>query len=269
MDKHTTYRKEILKKYHEDKGGLIEGYPNPTLPEIREAFKTIFYKDCPDSDKRFLIRFLRLKHEIITDLDFNGINRYKKIRRFLVGETDKPHGNETIEVIAWLVGYRPRPLSKFINNDLTSNNLSQTDSQLPNKIEQILQLLKELNFMAESVKTDAIIDVFDEHMKKALESVIHKWGKEDLQPLITLVLDDRIVEMEKRLKKTILLNKKMGLLGLLFIPTMTIEKLKEEIAMDIYDVISNHFDIEFLIDDKGDLYIEEGHESNNILDDLL
>ncbi|KPM31266.1 Hypothetical protein I595_2531 [Croceitalea dokdonensis DOKDO 023] len=257
-----------MTKYHTDSGGMIAGYPNPTLSKIREAVKALFYQGISKEDSRFLKRFLRINTHEITDADFHNLSRYKVIRRFLVGKSLKPQESEAIEVLAWLVNFRPRPFSNYIGLDAGQAGLDGTDTKLSNEIEKVLLFLKELDALSNSIDTKAFATMFDQRIAKAFEASFNKWGETQLEPLITSVIDDKFVEMEVRLKKLIRINKKMGLFGLVFLPTMTLEKLKEELAFDILDAIGDFFNAAFVADDNGDIHIED-EDLDGILEDLL
>ncbi|MEO9511881.1 MAG: hypothetical protein ABJN84_08940 [Flavobacteriaceae bacterium] len=268
IDRHQKYRDEILKKFHVDKGGVIDGYPNPSPAEIRNACKYLYNTNCKGLDRVFLKNFLGAREDEISDVSFNNINLYKRIQRFLLEKSKKPQGKNSIEIVAWLVDFSPRPLSRFITGDVLEAKANNGEDVFPGKIEQILRTLGELSSLAESFQNDAVIRFAEANLNGLLESIMNKWGEDQMKPMLNNIIDDKFVALEGRLKKAMRLNKRMGLLGLFFVPTMKIESIKELILDDLLDRISDIYNYDFVIDDNGDIYLEEV-DNDDLLDDLV
>lgn len=267
MSKHLKYRQEILKKYQEVGGTIVEGYPRPTLGGIKDALKEIYHLRSTDNDKRFLKAFLGVNDLAIRDSDFNQLNKYKKVRRYLLKETKKPR-NETIEIAAMLVNFNPRPLSKFLGEGKNSGEDHNGTEKLPSKIEEILHLLENLNKVADSINYDSLLEVFDKKAGKILQSAIHNWSEDQLRPILASVVDERIVLTERKLKKAMRINNKLGFIGAILVPTITIEQIKEEVWHEGFDRIADFLRFESSADEKGDYSIEEFEDDDDI-DDIM
>ncbi len=269
-DPHQKYRDEILKKYHLQNGGLIAGYPSPSIGDIKEACERLYLKNCDGEDEIFLKKFLGAKGEQILDNDFNVSSRFRNIQRFLIGEISKPHGFETIEVIAWLVNFTPRPLSDYLGLK-REDQREGSKHTFPNNLEPILKGLHELKKIAESLKTDSWLNFGEEELTKILAKAVNRWGEQELKGLMAQVIDEKFIELERRLKKTISLNKKLGILGLIFLPTTKIENLKEIIFDDFLDRVEDIYQYKLIIEDNGDIYFEDKHtiEDDDPLDGLV
>lgn len=266
MDKHQKYRLEILDKYHEDKGGIIEGYPDPTLSDIRDACELLFKTNIKKSDKAFLKSFLGVRNDLMSPDHFYGNNhRYKKIQRFLRGESKKPQGSNTIEIIAWLINFEPRPLSSYVFG--IADIQIDLKEPVPDKINQILTAIKQLEQISVSIEDGSFQNFAEISLGKAMQTAIKKWGDEDLKPILNNVIDEKVVALEKRYKKAMINEKRLGFLTAVLVPMTLIDKVKEDIILDTLEILSDIYNYDFVIDENDDLYIEDDMD-DELLDGL-
>ena len=159
-----TYRDEILEKYRVEKGGEMSSYLiAPTRKQIKEACMWLLDRRNEKYDDYILNRFFQFKEgeNKLRTIDQTKGDKFKPIVNFLTGET-KSTTLANLELIAWLIDFKPRPLSIYLK------------SQYENKgeIEQ-----KESNYFVKNIrKKDQLMSINE--IRKNLETkVIQKDDK--------------------------------------------------------------------------------------------
>ncbi len=114
-----TYMNEILDKYKREKGGEMSSYLfKPTRKQIKEACLWLLERRRGKYDEAILNRFFKFKEGENKSYAIERVNgdRFKPILNFLAGET-KSTTPANLELIAWLIDFRPRPLSVYLNSN--------------------------------------------------------------------------------------------------------------------------------------------------------
>ncbi len=118
-----TYKNEILAKYNREKGGEMINYLlKPTRKQIKEACLWLLNRRKEKYDDGILNRFFRFKegeNKMLAIENTKG-DRFKPIVNFLTGET-KSTKPANLELISWLIDFKPRPLSVYLNSNFTSS----------------------------------------------------------------------------------------------------------------------------------------------------
>ena len=130
-----TYREEILKKYREEKGGEMINYLlEPTRKQIKEACIWLLDRRKEKYDDSILNRFFKFNEG---ENKLQAIERVKgdKVRpivNFLNGET-KSTTPANLELISWLIDFKPRPLSIYLKSDDTDHQVMETEQGSQNE----------------------------------------------------------------------------------------------------------------------------------------
>ncbi|WP_431163282.1 hypothetical protein [Flagellimonas beolgyonensis] len=114
-----SYKKEIIERYRIEKGGEMRGYlSNPTRKQIREACLWLLDKRRWKYDEQTLNRFFQFNEEKSKKIQIQQLNpdRYVPIVKFLKGKTNDT-SIENLELIAWLIDFKPRPLIEYLNSN--------------------------------------------------------------------------------------------------------------------------------------------------------
>ncbi|NDV16529.1 hypothetical protein GO009_10870 [Muricauda sp. TY007] len=127
-----SYKREILEKYRKDKGGEMRGYlANPTRRQIREACLWLLDKRRLKYDEQTLNRFFQFeegKNRVLHVQQFKA-DKFLPIVKFLKEKTGDT-GTENLELIAWLIDFRPRPYVEYLkSNNSTSGEFSIDNSE--------------------------------------------------------------------------------------------------------------------------------------------
>ncbi|GGG14013.1 hypothetical protein GCM10011344_13320 [Dokdonia pacifica] len=146
-----TYKKEILEKYQEEKGGEVRSYLiDPTRKRIREACIFLFEKRNEKTDKEILRRFFDFREgeDQQQKIENFHLNKFRPIDNFLKGKTKDPD-NICVEMVSWLIDFKPRSYTIYFsyntmyypakkNNLPNSSNSKESileKSNTPNSIE--------------------------------------------------------------------------------------------------------------------------------------
>ncbi len=113
-----TYMNAVLEKYKKEKGGEMSSYLlEPTRKQIKEACLWLLDRRKEKYDEGILNRFFKFKEG---ENKMHAIERvkgdkFKPIVNFLTGET-KSTTPANLELISWLIDFRPRPLSVYLQS---------------------------------------------------------------------------------------------------------------------------------------------------------
>ncbi len=111
-----TYREEILEKYKIEKGGEMSSYLlKPTRKQIKEACIWLLNRRKEPYDESILNRFFKFEdgeNKLYAIERVKG-DKFKPIVNFLNGDT-KSTTPANLELIAWLIDFKPRPLSIYL-----------------------------------------------------------------------------------------------------------------------------------------------------------
>jgi len=123
-----TYMNEILEKYQKEKGGEMSSYLlKPTRKQIKEACLWLLDRRKEKYDERILSRFFQFKegeNKMYAIERVKG-DKFKPIVNFLTGET-KSTTPANLELISWLIDFKPRPLSIYLaSNQSQENEITQ------------------------------------------------------------------------------------------------------------------------------------------------
>ncbi len=114
-----SYKNEILEKYKREKGGEMSSYLlNPTRKQIKEACIWLLNRRKGSYDEGILNRFFKFKegeNKLYAIERMKG-DKFKPIVNFLTGET-KSTTPANLELISWLIDFRPRPLSVYLRSN--------------------------------------------------------------------------------------------------------------------------------------------------------
>jgi len=114
-----TYKDEILRAYKNEQGGSMRGYlSRPTRRQIREACLWLLDKRKAPYDETTLNRFFQFEEgrkHIFQVQEFKA-DKFVPIVKFLKGET-KDTSDENLELISWLLDFKPRPLQIYLNHE--------------------------------------------------------------------------------------------------------------------------------------------------------
>ncbi|GAA4278038.1 hypothetical protein [Aquimarina mytili] len=114
-----TYKNEILEKYRKEKGGEMSSYLlKPTRKQIKEACIWLLNRRKGSYDEGILNRFFKFKEgeNKLYAIERTKGDKFKPIVNFLTGET-KSTTPANLELISWLIDFRPRPLSVYLRSN--------------------------------------------------------------------------------------------------------------------------------------------------------
>ncbi len=118
-----TYRNEILEKYRKEKGGEMNSYlQEPTRKQIKEACLWLLDRRNEKYDEYILNRFFQFKEgeNKLQVIERVKGDKFKPIVNFLNGET-KSTTTANLELISWLIDFKPRPLSMYLKTKQENN----------------------------------------------------------------------------------------------------------------------------------------------------
>lgn len=125
-----TYKDEILEKYNKEKGGEMSSYLlKPTRKQIKEACIWLLDRRKGTYDEGILNRFFKFKdgeNKLFAIERVKG-DRFKPIVNFLNGET-KSTTPANLELIAWLIDFKPRPLSIYLKSSRADSENTGSES---------------------------------------------------------------------------------------------------------------------------------------------
>ncbi|GAA4272060.1 hypothetical protein U6A24_11175 [Aquimarina gracilis] len=135
--------KEILEKYKKEKGGEMSSYLlEPTRKQIKEACLWLLDRRKEKYDERILERFFKFKegeNKMYAIERVKG-DKFKPIVNFLTGET-KSTTPANLELISWLIDFKPRPLSIYLGSISKEEEIIQRYDQSKR---QLAHLKKEM-----------------------------------------------------------------------------------------------------------------------------
>lgn len=124
-----SYKREILEQYKRDKGGEVSIYlTKPTRRQIREACLWLLDKRDSEYDRQILNRFFQFKNEENRFRDIQNFEdgKFRPVQNFLKEDVQKTDV-KNLELIAWLIDFEPRPLSKYLKSDPCSSVDNETE----------------------------------------------------------------------------------------------------------------------------------------------
>lgn len=113
-----TYKRDILKKYQEEKGGDVQSYLlEPTRKRIREACIWLYNKRNEKNDGEILRRFFDFKEEEdpYKKIKKFDLDKFRPIDNFLKGKTKDPD-DICVEMVSWLIDFKPRPYAAYYSH---------------------------------------------------------------------------------------------------------------------------------------------------------
>ncbi|WP_203256343.1 hypothetical protein [Hyunsoonleella ulvae] len=133
-----TYKKDILKKYHTDKGGEMSGYlAEPTRKKIRLACLWLLSRRKEKNDEYILNQFFQFKEEDkeshIKKLKGHKADKFVPVIQYLKGIT-RDTSSENLELISWLIDFKPRPLQTYLKSE---NSIPVEKSNTENEEESV------------------------------------------------------------------------------------------------------------------------------------
>lgn len=112
-----SYQREVFEKYLKEKGGEMFGYlASPTRRQIREACIYLIDKRKAKYDEQTLDRFFRFSGDgnELSEIQKFDADKFRPIVNFLKGKVNRT-SPENIELISWLIDFRPRPLKEYLD----------------------------------------------------------------------------------------------------------------------------------------------------------
>ncbi|WP_350290185.1 hypothetical protein [uncultured Croceitalea sp.] len=136
-----SYQKEVLEKYKRNRGGELSTYLlNPTPRLIKQACILLLDKRTSTDDINILNCFFQFRDEEsrLKEVKSFDNDRFKPIVNFLKGRTNST-SDENIELISWLIDFKPRPLRQYLKPD---NPIFEGDDSKPEIIHELGRLDK-------------------------------------------------------------------------------------------------------------------------------
>lgn len=112
----SSYQKEVLKKYHREKGGEMISYlASPTRRQIRQACMWLVDKRNSDGDKHILDIFFKFSkgESMLQKIQNIDGDKFLPIINFLKGKT-MTTSPQNVELISWLIDFQPRPFHMYL-----------------------------------------------------------------------------------------------------------------------------------------------------------
>ncbi|WP_291871689.1 hypothetical protein [Maribacter sp.] len=137
-----SYQKKILEKYKKEKGGEMNSFlMEPTTRQIREACMYLLEKRSSKDDNYILNRFFQFKNEENKWREIQNFdaNKFRPIVNFLKNKAKKT-SPENIELISWLIDFKPRPLQEYLKSnfsDIDQNEFIENKKSIDYKRELI------------------------------------------------------------------------------------------------------------------------------------
>lgn len=118
-----SYLEAVLEKYKKEKGGEMTQYlAEPTTARIRKACIVLLEERKSQNDQWILNYFFTFKDEKnkLKEIQHFDVNKFKPIVNFLKGKTTTTNP-ENIELISWLIDFRPRPRQEYLKARASSS----------------------------------------------------------------------------------------------------------------------------------------------------
>ncbi|TPN87444.1 hypothetical protein [Aquimarina algicola] len=130
-----TYKNEILEQYQRERGGEMSNYLfEPTRRQIKEACLWLLPRRKEKYDEGILNRFFKFKEGENKSYAIERMkgDKFKPIINFLKGET-KSTTPANLELISWLIDFKPRPLSVYLNTEKYTKTETTRQKSMPMK----------------------------------------------------------------------------------------------------------------------------------------
>ena len=117
-----SYQRAVLACYKKHKGGEMSNYlANPTRKKIREACLWLLDRRKENGDESILNQFFQFKvgeerRNHIRGLKSEKADKFMPVINFLKGNTQDT-GYENLELISWLIDFKPRPLQAYLQSE--------------------------------------------------------------------------------------------------------------------------------------------------------
>lgn len=171
-----SYQKEILEEYKKNKGGGLSTYLlNPTPRLIKQACILLLDKRTSADDKNILNCFFQFRDEEnrLKELKSFDNDRFKPIVNFLRGRTNST-SEENIELISWLIDFKPRPLHKYLKSNYLISEIGDSKPVVEQESEEL-----------DNISLDNLERKKEEERKK-LEEAKRKKEKKGRRRIITI-----------------------------------------------------------------------------------
>lgn len=115
------YTAAIKVQYEEEKSGMYSGFLlNPTPAQLRNLCLLLFDNGLNKTDENVFILFFQVKegHHLRKCIENFDVEKFKAVKNFITGKNAKTNSN-SLNLIAVLVNFQPRPFSKFLHEGQT------------------------------------------------------------------------------------------------------------------------------------------------------
>lgn len=115
------YSAAIKARYEEVKVGVYSSYLlQPTPAQLRNLCVLLLDQGVNKADERIFTLFFQVKEgeNLRRSIENFDVDKFKAIKNFLLGKNAKTNSN-SLNLIAVLVNFQPRPYSKFIQQGIT------------------------------------------------------------------------------------------------------------------------------------------------------
>lgn len=124
-----SYNKEIKDFFLKNRSNIL---PDVTASSLKNRCLYLFNKGVSESDKNTLINFFDIKihddiRESITELDSYKLRAFVN---YLNSQTNSLNNLVRYNFVAWLIGFKPRPYSKYIKNGVIEENINDDDKRV-------------------------------------------------------------------------------------------------------------------------------------------
>lgn len=130
-----SYQKEVLAKYKSEKGGDMRGYlGEPTRSQIRDACIYLFNRRNEKNDEYILNRFFQFKNDDnkLREIENFGEGKFRSIENFLKEDVENTSA-KNLNLISWLIDFKPRPYEEYLKSDIQKPNIKSTDGKTENE----------------------------------------------------------------------------------------------------------------------------------------
>ena len=129
------YITAVKLKFEVEKMGTYAGFlSNPSPAELRNFSLLIFKNGLSHTDEQAFRFFFDVKPDgdLKKGIEYFDVERFRSVKNFLVGKNQKT-SHKSVELIAVLVDFQPRPFQKFIKN-VTENEKGDCNIQIDNPL---------------------------------------------------------------------------------------------------------------------------------------
>jgi hypothetical protein len=133
-----TYKKSIKAKYELEKQGVFSDYLiNPSPAKIKNLCVFIFEKNLNQTDLGIFDRFFNFKEKEnkIKQIAAFDTDKFRPFKNFLIQNTDISQ-MESLNLIAVLVDFHPRPYFKFRSKDYDEDVVIESDNDIEKEIDE-------------------------------------------------------------------------------------------------------------------------------------